>query len=99
MNYLTSFFWVITIVFFALSIVHFIKVMKNNKDGTKNVNITKAIAYLSGAILLAILLTFKPFDTTKLARVLKRKPQVSTETAATIITTSLSGPSVTSVSV
>ena len=96
-SYLTTFFWVVTITLIALSIVHFVKVMKNDKQD-KSADTTKAIVYISGAILLAVLLVYRPFDVSKIKSVFRRKPMaMSTDTAATLVTTSLMSP--TSVSV
>jgi hypothetical protein len=89
-KYLTTFFWTITVLLLAFSIVHFVKVLKAKKDNN-TVDVTKAIVYIAGAATLAILLIYRPFDVSKLKH-FKSKP-MSTDTAATIITTSMSGTS------
>jgi hypothetical protein len=87
--YLATFFWVVAMLLIALSVVHFIKVIKARKKG-EHVDLVKALVYVTGAITLVILLIFKPFDTSKLTKVFKVKP-MSADTTATIITTSLGG--------
>lgn len=95
-KYLVTFFWVVTLVLFSFAIVHFVKVMKNKEKN--NVDMTKSIVYISGAILLGLVLIYKPFDTSKmtigLSKLLKAKP-MSADTTAAIITTSLASPGVT----
>ena len=93
-SYIISFFWVVALLLIAMSVVHFVKVMKAKKEGDSTMDMTKAIIYISGAILLALLLVYRPFDTSKITKVFKHKP-MSVDTAATLITTSFSGPGVT----
>lgn len=93
-SYLLTFFWAVTVYLVGLSVVHFIRVLKarNPKD---NMDLVKAIVYVSSAVTLGVLLVFKPFDTSTVSKILKYRPQTSdTSTAATLITTTLSGTGV-----
>jgi hypothetical protein len=93
-SYVLTFFWTVALLLIAMSIVHFVKIMKNEKDNNNSMDMTKGIVYISGAILLALLLVYRPFDTTKITKIFKSQP-MSTNTAATLIATSFSGPGVT----
>jgi hypothetical protein len=59
-------------------------------------DLVKAIVYVSSAVTLGVLLVYRPFDTSVVSKILKYRPQVhaDTSTAATLITTTLSGVSV-----
>ena len=93
-SYLLTFFWSVTIYLIGLSIVHFIRTLKARNPEDK-MDLAKAIVYISSAVLLGVLLVFKPFDTSVVSKILKYRPVHSdTSTAATLITTTLSGVSV-----
>ena len=95
-SYLLTFFWSVTIYLIGLSIVHFIRVLKARNSEDK-MDFAKAIVYVSSAVLLGVLLVYRPFDTSSVvSKILKYRPQVhaDTSTAATLITTTLSGVSV-----
>ena len=94
-SYLLSFFWAVTLLLIGLSVVHFVRVLKAKNNDNK-MDLAKAIVYVSSAVLLAVLLVYRPFDTTIVTKILKHKPRIHADTAiaATMITTSLSGPGV-----
>ncbi|AGE56191.1 hypothetical protein PBCVNEJV1_138R [Paramecium bursaria Chlorella virus NE-JV-1] len=69
-----------------MSVVHFVKIMKNKKEDDGSAETIKAIVYVSGAIVLILLLVYRPFDTSKIAKIFKSKP-VSVDTTATLIAT------------
>jgi len=96
-SYLTSFFWVVALVLLSMSIAHFAKVMKTDETKRSQMDVTKAILYISGAVLIAVVLIYRPFDTSmmkigKMSKLLR--PAAASQTVATIITTSLSSPGV-----
>jgi len=96
-SYLTSFFWVVALVLLSMSIVHFAKVMKTDETKRSPMDVTKSILYISGAVLIAVVLIYRPFDTSmmkigKMSKLLH--PAATSQTVATIITTSLSSPGV-----
>ena len=93
--YLLTFFWSVTIYLIGLSIVHFIRVLKARNPEDK-MDFAKAIVYVSSAVLLSVLLVYRPFDTSSVvSKILKYRPQTSdTSTAATLITTTLAGTGV-----
>ncbi|ABT13565.1 hypothetical protein MT325_M011L [Paramecium bursaria chlorella virus MT325] len=94
-SYLLTFFWAVTLYLVGLSIVHFIRVLKARNPEDK-MDLVKAIVYVSSAVTLGVLLVYRPFDTSVVSKILKYRPQVhaDTSTAATLITTTLSGVSV-----
>lgn len=93
-SYLLTFFWAVCIYIFGLSVVHFIRTLKARNPEDK-MDLIKAIMYISIAATLGVLLVFKPFDTSTVSKILKYRPQTSdTSTAATLITTTLSGTGV-----
>ncbi|AGE50364.1 hypothetical protein PBCVCVR1_025L [Paramecium bursaria Chlorella virus CVR-1] len=94
-SYLLTFFWAVTLYLVGLSIVHFIRVLKARNPEDK-MDLVKAIVYVSSAVTLGVLLVYRPFDTSVVTKILKYRPQVhaDTSTAATLITTTLSGVSV-----
>lgn len=94
-SYLLTFFWAVALFLLGLSTVHFIRVLKA-RDVKDKMDLVKAIVYVSSAVLLAVLLVYRPFDTTIVSKILKHRPRIQGDTvaAATIITTSLSGPSI-----
>ncbi|AGE55813.1 hypothetical protein ATCVMN08101_969L [Acanthocystis turfacea Chlorella virus MN0810.1] len=97
-SYLTTFFWVVALVLVSMSVAHFVKIMKTDASKRSSMDVTKAIMYISGAIMLVVVLVYRPFDTSmlkigKVAKLLRPHPH-SAETVATIITTSLSSPGV-----
>ncbi|AGE53702.1 hypothetical protein ATCVGM07011_920L [Acanthocystis turfacea Chlorella virus GM0701.1] len=98
MNYLATFFWVVALVLISMSVAHFVKIMKTDQTKRSSMDIVKAVVYISGAVLIAVVLIYKPFDTSmlKIGKVAKAfRPQAtSSQTVATIITTSLSSPGV-----
>ncbi|AGE58950.1 hypothetical protein PBCVOR070422_023L [Paramecium bursaria Chlorella virus OR0704.2.2] len=94
-SYLLTFFWAVTLYLVGLSVVHFIRVLKARNPEDK-MDLVKAIVYVSSAVTLGVLLVYRPFDTSVVTKILKYRPQVhaDTSTAATLITTTLSGVSV-----
>jgi hypothetical protein len=66
---------------------------RNSED---KMDLAKAIVYISSAMLLGVLLVYRPFDTSSVvSKILKYRPQTSdTSTAATLITTTLAGTGV-----
>lgn len=91
-SYIENFFWVVSMVLLAMSVVHFVKIMKTTEK--KTTEIMKAVVYMSGAILITLVLVYKPFDTSKmdigkLSKFLKAKP-LGLDTTATVITTTTS---------
>lgn len=93
-SYLLTFFWAVTVYLVGLSVVHFMRVLKA-RNPEDNMDLVKAIVYVSSAVTLGVLLVFKPFDTSTVSKILKYRPQTSdTSTAATLITTTLSGTGV-----
>lgn len=94
-SYLLTFFWAVTLYLVGLSVVHFIRVLKARNPEDK-MDLIKAIVYVSSAVLLGVLLMYRPFDTSVVTKILKYRPQAhaDTSTAATLITTTLSGVSV-----
>ena len=97
-SYLMTFFWVVALVLVSMSVAHFAKIMKTDEDKRSTMDIVKAILYISGAVLLAVVLIYQPFDTSKLKigkiSKLLRAPAATETAVATMITTSLSGPGV-----
>jgi hypothetical protein len=97
-SYLTTFFWVVALVLVSIAISHFVKIMKADPSKRSTMDIVKAILYISGAILIAVVLIYRPFDTSKLkigklSKLLR--PTAASETAVvTMITSSLSSPGV-----
>lgn len=96
-SYLATFFWVISVVFLTMSIVHFIKIWKNAER--KNTDIMKAVVYLSGAILIPLVLIYKPFDTSKMSIGKIKAKSLGVNTTAALITTTTSGGTSTGVGV
>lgn len=94
-SYLLTFFWAVTLYLVGLSVVHFIRTLKARNPEDK-MDLVKAIVYVSSAVTLGVLLVYRPFDTSVVTKILKYRPQVhaDTSTAATLITTTLSGVSV-----
>ncbi|AGE50321.1 hypothetical protein ATCVCanal1_817L [Acanthocystis turfacea Chlorella virus Canal-1] len=97
-SYLTTFFWVVALVLVSMSVAHFVKIMKTDSTKRSTMDIAKAVMYISGAVLIAVVLVYRPFDTSmlKIGKVSKvfRPQAASAQTVATIITTSLSSPGV-----
>jgi len=95
-SYLEILFWTITVYIISVAIVHFIKVLREERKN--NTGLTKAIIYLAGGITLAMLLLYKPFGASviKITDKLVKRPFLAA-TEAVMITTSTIGP--TSVSV
>lgn len=94
-SYLLTFFWAVTLYLVGLSVVHFIRVLKARNPEDK-MDLAKSIVYVSSAVLLGVLLVYRPFDTSVVTKILKYRPQVhsDTSTAATLITTTLAGTGV-----
>ena len=95
-SYLEILFWTITVYIIAVAIVHFIKVLKEKKEN--NTDLIKAIIYLAGGIMLAVLLVYKPFGANigKIANILGKRP-ISSAAETVMIASTAMGP--TSVSV
>jgi hypothetical protein len=96
-SYLTTFFWVVALVLVSISISHFVKVMKADPSKRSTMDVVKAILYISAAILIAVVLIYRPFDTSKLkiGKLSKFIRPAASETAVvTMITSSLSSPGV-----
>ncbi|AGE57862.1 hypothetical protein PBCVNW6652_021L [Paramecium bursaria Chlorella virus NW665.2] len=93
-SYLLTFFWAVTLYLVGLSVVHFMRTLKARNPEDK-MDLVKAIVYVSSAVTLGVLLVYRPFDTSVVTKILKYRPQTSdTSTAATLITTTLSGTGV-----
>ena len=97
-SYLTTFFWVVALVLVSMSVAHFVKIMKTDESKRSSMDIVKAVMYISVAVMIAVVLVYRPFDTSmlkigKVGKLLRPRPP-SAEAVATIITTSLSSPGV-----
>ena len=90
--YIEIFFWIFAFLFFSVSIVHFSKSFKTN-DATYT---TKGIMYMSAAIVLAVLLTYRPFSPAKFVKILKPAERLSSSETV-MIATSLASPATVSV--
>ena len=92
-SYLEIFFWTVSLGLIAMSIVHFIKVLKADKNDKTDTNIAKATVYIAGALTLMALLVFKPFGNTKMLASKIFRPKTAVSAAETVmISTSMSGP-------
>lgn len=97
-SYLEILFWTVTIYIISVAIVHFMKVVREEKDN--NTNLTKAIIYLAGGLTLAMLLLYKPFGdgvmkiTEKIA---KKAAKVTGAADAVTITVTTTGATAVSV--
>ena len=97
-TYLEILFWTITIYIISVAVVHFMKVLREKRDDN-NINLTKAVLYLSGGILLAMLLLYKPFGegiikiSDKITEKIVKRP-VLAATEAVMVTTTTMGSSV-----
>lgn len=90
-SYLEIFFWTVSLGLVAMSIVHFIKVLKAKNTDKTDVDITKATLYIAGALSLIALLVFKPFGVPKISTKIFR-PKTVSAAETVMITTSMSGP-------